>query len=202
VVEGHGDVESVPILLRRCAVSWNPLIGFEAPKPVRIPRSKLLKPGELERGVELASYHAQGGGVLVLIDADDDCPATLGPQLLARARTVTQFATVVLAKSEFESWFLAAAASVAGRRGLATGLAAPATPEDIRDAKGWLTRAMGDPHAAYSETLDQPALTAVFDLDAARVASASFDKFSREMNAFLGKLQEHAEEVTNGPPAS
>jgi hypothetical protein len=53
----------------------------------------------------------------------------------------------------------------------------PAAPEGVRDAKGWLNHRMAD---GYSETLDQPALTSVFDLDVARRAD-SFDKFFREI---------------------
>lgn len=188
VVEGHGEVDSARILLRRCALQWNPAIGFDAPRSVRIPRGTLLKDGELERGVQLASYNAEGGGVIVLIDADDDCPATLGPRLLARARRVNQHSSVVLAKSEFEAWFLAAAGSLAGQRGLRPDLIPPPAPEDIRDAKGWLTRSMRNPHGRYSETLDQPALTALFDLQAASDHCSSFNKFSRDINGLLDRL--------------
>src|SRR5215469_12294378 len=88
VVEGHGEVESVPILLRRFASNWDPTVGFQTFSPVRVSRSKIIKAGELERAAKLASLKAEGCGVLVIIDADDDCPADLGPQLLARARTV------------------------------------------------------------------------------------------------------------------
>ena len=185
VVEGHGEVESVPILLRRYAFEWDPSVAFQALTPVRVSRGKLVKPGELERAVRLASYKAEDCGVLVLIDADDDCPATLGPQLLGRAQAVLNNATVVIAKSEFESWFIAAAGSIAGMRGLRADLATPDHVEENRGAKGWLTDSMADPRNAYSETLDQPALAASFDMAAARTSSASFDKFCRELSALL-----------------
>ena len=142
VVEGHGEVEAVPLLLRRFAAQWDPSVPFEALKPVRIARSKLLKQGELERAIELAAYKAPEGGVLVLIDCDDDCPAQLGPTLLRRAVPVVHNAAVVIAKSEFESWFLAAAESIAGHRGLRDDLTTPQDVESIRDAKGWLKRQM------------------------------------------------------------
>ena len=64
VVEGHGEVEAVPLLLRRFAAQWDPSVSFEALKPVRIARSKLLKQGELERAIELAASKAPEGGVL------------------------------------------------------------------------------------------------------------------------------------------
>src|SRR5690349_12666369 len=114
VVEGHGEVESVPILLRRLAAEWDPTIGFQTFSPVRISRSKIVKPGELERAVKLASFKAEACGVLVIIDADDDCPAQLGPQLLTRAKVVVEDVAVIIAKAEFESWLIAAAPSIAG----------------------------------------------------------------------------------------
>ena len=80
------------------------------------------------------------GGVLVLLDADDDCPAALGPALLERARAARSDVpiSVVLANREFEAWFIAAAESLAGTHGFPADLTAPADPEKIRGAKEWL----------------------------------------------------------------
>jgi hypothetical protein len=61
-------------------------------------------------------------------------------------------------------------------------LVAPADPESIRDAKGWLQKAM-PPGRKYSETVDQPSLASKFDLNAARRAP-SFDKMCREIERF------------------
>jgi hypothetical protein len=185
VVEGHGEREAVPTLVRRVAQSLRRVARVS--QPIRIPRSKLVKEDELERAVTLAAMRLGGpGGVLVLVDADDDCPARLGPKMLAwaaHARSDVAVA-VVLAKMEFEAWFLAAAHSVAGYRGLCAPLVPPADPESVRDAKGWLSRHM-DGARRYSETLDQAALAAVFDMEAARQAD-SFDKCYREIGRLLG----------------
>ena len=86
---------------------------------------------------------------------------------------------VVIAVREFEAWFVAAASSLAGAGKLGAATAAPADPEAIRDAKGWLSRGLGRP---YDEVRDQPSLAALFDLDAAR-ACRSFDKLVREFVA-------------------
>jgi hypothetical protein len=193
VVEGHSEVEAVPILLRRFVHEWNVGLPIVARRPVRVSRSKLLKEGELERAAQLAVYQARGGGVLILIDADDDCPAEMGPALLQRLQTVTEDGTVVLAKSEFESWFIAAAESIRNCRGLRPDLMVPTNVESIRDAKGWLTENMVDQRFGYSETLDQPALTATFDIDAARTASESFDKLCRAVSALFERLRKTAQ---------
>ena len=90
----------------------------------------------------------------------------------------------MLAKAEYEAWFLAAAASIAGQRGLPEDLMPPADPEGIRGAKGWLKERRTD-GLSYGETIDQPALTAVFDLDQARAGAPSFDKLWREVQRWV-----------------
>ena len=115
IVEGHGEVEAVPILIRRIAASLYPELLIETPPPIRIPRNKVVKEGELERGVELAARNIKSqGGIFIILDSDDDCPAQLGPELLRRALQARGDLpiAVALAKHEFESWFLAAAESL------------------------------------------------------------------------------------------
>lgn len=182
IVEGHAEREAVRILIQRIATHNGLTEPVAVRPPIRKPRSTLLRPGGMESAVELAARAvAPDGAVLILIDSDDDCPAELGSQLLARARQVRDDLPlgIVLAKREYESWFLAAAESIRGRRGLATDLVAPANPEQIRGAKEWLDRHMIQGRSC-SETLDQPALTTIFNLDAAR-RTDSFDKCCRDV---------------------
>jgi len=186
IVEGHGEVEAVPILLRRIGETLDPPVYPEIKPPIRTPASKLLKEGELERAVELAALKSgPGGAIFVLLDCDDGCPAELGPRILERAINTRRDRpiAVVLAKKEYEAWFLAGALSLRGRRGLAVDLEPPSNPESIRDAKGWLTHHM-PANTSYTETTDQPALTAVFDMRAARTAD-SFDKCYRDVVELL-----------------
>src|SRR6266540_3273037 len=75
VVEGHGEVDSVPILVRRLAEACDPPAYPDVQRPIRIPGSKLRKPDEMRRAAQLAASRAgEGGAVLVLLDAEDDCP--------------------------------------------------------------------------------------------------------------------------------
>ncbi|MBV9856793.1 MAG: DUF4276 family protein [Streptosporangiaceae bacterium] len=187
VVEGHGEVYALPKLLHRIASEFGtPLI---TPKPpMRRPRSKLVAPGGIENAVEAKASEITGtGGVLVLVDADDSCPAELGPQLLARACEARpdKRVSVVLAKKEFEAWLLAAASSIAGYQGLPPGFTFPGDPEAVRDAKGQLSRARTDGHP-YSPTVDQAPLVSVLDVTTARDNSPSFDKFCRDVAWLLG----------------
>lgn len=95
--------------------------------------------------------------------------------------------SVIVAKYEFEAWFLAAAESLSGRRGLAADLVSPDDPESVRDAKGWLTDHMIEEYT-YSEVLDQPAFAAQMSMRDARRRSDSFDKFYRDILAMLRRL--------------
>ena len=171
VVEGKGEEQALPVLLRRLAERVDPSLAVKVPRPVLLKRNRLV---ELEHRLQLAINKTNGlGGVLILLDADKDCPKHLGPALVIRAAKVCGLVPfgLVLAKMEFESWFLAAAESIAGQRGLPSSLNAPPDPESIADAKGWLRGRM-PPNRRYSETSDQPALTAVFNLDVARSSRA------------------------------
>lgn len=91
--------------------------------------------------------------------------------------------SVIIAKREFETWFLTAAQSLGGLRGLCEGLTAPRDPEAIRGAKEWLSRNMV-PGKKYSPTVDQTALVAKMDLTVAR-SCKSFDRLCREIGRLI-----------------
>ena len=185
IVEGHGDEEAVPILLRRIAASS--LAGaIDVRSPIRVDRKKIVKEAELERAVELAARKAGANGrILILLDAEDDCPGQLAPDLLRRACAARgdRAIRVVLAKIEYEAWFLAAVDSIAGQLGIEVAVPPP-EPESVRGAKEWLTRRM-PAGQSYRPTRHQAALTRTFDMDAARRAAPSFDKLWRDVTALL-----------------
>lgn len=187
IVEGRGEISAVPVLLRRMAATIAPELYVEIMRPIRVSRHKVVKEGQLEQAVQAAANRSGSeGGILILLDADDDCPASLGPELLQRAKAARRDReiSVVLAKREFESWLLASAKAIAGRRGLRPSLLPPSDPEGISDAKGWLT-ARSLPSRSYRPTQDQAALTSVLDFEQARKRSPSFDKLWRDFRALL-----------------
>lgn len=186
VVEGEGEVTALPRLLYKLAAELG-VVHLRTPVPFRRNRGSLVAPGGIERAVASVALRITGaGGVLVLLDADDDCPADLGPVLLARAKSARPdvHVSVVLAMREFEAWFLAAAPSFAGALGVPEDLASPPQPEEVRGAKEWLTghRSIGRP---YKPTVDQAQLVSAFDVKLAREHSPSFDKLYREIMALL-----------------
>src|SRR5689334_17817946 len=117
VIEGFGEVDAVPLLIRRICNQLLESYTVKTVPPIRIPRSKIIRQGELERAVRLAKINNSGGPVLVLFDADGDCPAELGPRLKSWARAITRSddVSIVIAMHEFEVWLLAAAHSLSGK---------------------------------------------------------------------------------------
>jgi hypothetical protein len=186
IVEGHGEVQAAPILVRRFLerfMRFDVTVG----RPFRVPRGRLLQNEHLQRAVSFVARKSDVSlGVLVLVDADDDAPCVLGPQLLA---AVTQavpalVTSVVVATREYEAWFLASAVSLRTHHRVRRDATSPPRPESIRDAKGYLQQHILRPNLYYSETVDQPSLTAHMDFDQARDAS-SFNKLYRDMERLL-----------------
>lgn len=180
IVEGQSEVQSVPVLLRRLLGDM-PAHQIEVARPFRVKRTQVVREGQMERAVlQACRSRERAAAVLVLLDADDDCPAKLGPSLLERCRTATGLpVAVVLAKSELEAWFLGAKESLRGVRGIRDSATAPEDPEQIRDAKGRISQNMDGKR--YLEVDDQPALAASMDFDLARKRCPSFAKLQREV---------------------
>jgi len=189
-VEGHGEVDAVPTLIKRVARLLDPPVYPQIPPPIRKSRGSLINGRDvLENAVEQAARLTGGrGGIFILIDSDDDCPANLGAQLLNRARAKRSNLplSVVLANREYEAWLIAAAPSLQGKQGLRDDLQAPPNPENIRGAKGWLERNMIG--KGYSETTDQALLTQAFDIHAA-LSARSFRKCYQDLSQMLTQLR-------------
>ena len=86
----------------------------------------------------------------MLLDADKHCPQDLAGKLTARCRAAHAdlSVSIVIAKVEYEAWFLAAAKSLSGHHGLPMNLEPPPDPESIQGAKEWLS-ADASPPAVY-----------------------------------------------------
>jgi hypothetical protein len=176
IVEGYAETASIPVLLRR--------LGIDAAPAFRVKRNLVVKRNELERTVlQAVRERTNPSAVLVLLDADDDCPAQLGPALHARARKVTPLpVSVVFAVREIEAWFLGGIESLRGYRGIAVDAVWNDDPERPRGAKGRVEELMGG--RGYVDRTDQPALMAKLDIAAARLRCPSLDKLLRDLEGF------------------
>ena len=197
IVEGHGEVEAAPILLRRLlAAAQCHAVGVG--RPIRRTQSQLRSKEGIQAGVRLALLQPECAAVIILFDGEDDCPKDLAAQVRAWASQAASGTPcdVVVAYREYETWFLAAIESLRGQYGIAKDAAAPANPESKRDAKGALEEFM-PPNRAYSETGDQPAMSQVFDMALAHRRNRSFRKL---VNAFGDILTELRQPMPAWPP--
>jgi hypothetical protein len=202
IVEGRGEVEAVPILLR----NW---LKFRRYRTVEVDLAGPVFAGgkgtiaaahdsTRRRGVEHYVHLAllrQPDVILVLLDADDDCPVTLGGELLARARTLVPTdhpIGVVVAKREYEAWFLAAFPSARFRQGLMQQgfrLTQQSLPrgmevEAIADCKARIAGLIG--LRKYVERRHQPALTRILPFTRGMSRwSRSFRKLLKELHGLL-----------------
>lgn len=190
IVEGHGERDgAVPILLRKL-LYHHQIFDITVPKPIRIQRGKLVKPDEVIRGVSYALTHNACIGIVVVMDADDDCAATKGPLLreVATERAGSIPVYVVFAVREYESWLLASMDSLKGTGRLsATPDLPPGGPESVRNAKGWIRKNLPK-NVAYAETTDQPKFTDRINIRLAYENSASFRKLFRDVADLVQRM--------------
>lgn len=189
IVEGDGEVSALPILLRRLAVELEPVAMVNPLQPIRVRRDRFLnKEEEFRRQLLLAAAKSgDEGWILIVLDADDDCPASLGQEIYQRAQQYVPHRrlSVVLANREFEAWFIAAAQSLHGARGFSVVPDERIEAEIPRNAKGWMRERMQG--GAYSEILDQPAFAARIDLRQAFDNSRSFRKLCKEWKTHVSQ---------------
>lgn len=191
-------VEAAPVLLRRLlAEAGCQHIGVG--RPIRRTQSQLRSKEGIQAGVRLALLQPECAAVVILFDGEDDCPKELAASVRAWAREAAagKPCDVVIAYREYETWFLAALESLRGQYGIRQDATAPVNPESKRDAKGALEEFM-PADRAYSETGDQPAMSAVFDMGLAHRRNRSFRKLVKAVGDVLTQLQQP---VPAWPPA-
>jgi len=184
IVEGDGEVAALPVLLRRLGEWRTPGNFTQVLPPIRVHRDRFLnRDEEFRRHLLLAAAKCgEDGWILVLLDADDDCPAELGKHILERAQAHVPYrrVSIILANREYEAWFIAAAESLDGQRGFSFNPRDVIEAERPRDAKGRMKVRMAG--GAYRETTDQAAFSARMDLQQAFDHSRSFRKLCSEWN--------------------
>ena len=196
-VEGFGEVKAVPRLVRRVFEATELAtqgVALKVHRPIREQRSKIAKlDHDFRRHVELAARKVgSAGGILIMLDADDDCPGELGPRVAEVAREVRSDRpiVVVVANREYEAWFLSALVSLRGVRGIRADAVPPADPEAIRGAKERLKASM-EPGATYAEATEQEALTAQLNLEEA-CAAPSFARCRDRLTRLFEELAQIA----------
>lgn len=199
IVEGYGEVDAVPVLLRRLQAELG-FYTFQIARPIRRRRSQLATEEQVRLSVRLALGTPECSGILILFDSDDACPKDFGPTVKAwaQAEAGTTRCEVVLAHHEYEAWFIAGVESLRGFRGVQLDATSHPMPENVSDCKGALEDRM-EAGASYSPRVDQAAFTAKIDLRQAHQSCRSFRRMARA----FGNLAEAAGvEIPVWPPAA
>ena len=186
IVEGHGEVEAFPNLLHKIVQSTGYQGQLIVNAPIRVKSGSFLNDDEYRRkffSLAAAKAAEHQGTVVVLLDCEDSCPAELGPSLQAQTAEVRDDVNTLIALSyrEYETWFLTAAQSLRGLRGLPLDLNAPDNPEAIRGAKQWLGDRM---QVSYDPITHQIEFTRAMNLDQAR-ANDSFNRLCDRITALV-----------------
>jgi hypothetical protein len=174
IVEGDGELKAVPLLLRN-------LLSFH-----RLDETQILpahKRGELPKvTARFDDYFRmalkENAAILLVLDFDCeycDCPYQEAEKLYQRAHAIRSnwpFKIAFLVK-EFECLFLAEKQAAAKVLAFPPATAFPEQPETIRDAKGWLSKALPK-GSSYKPTIHQDKITARLDFEKLRATSADF----------------------------
>lgn len=183
VVEGRGEVNALPVLLRAFLHGqgqFRDVLGKPIPANGR---EKALRAKGLEGYVATAASRPGCVGVLVLLDSEGDPVCELGPELLQRAVQVTQKPVAVcLADPKYEAWIVASAET----------MELPDLQFDPnRDPNTIVKQAVP---AKYVKPTWQPRLTARMDLQLARNRSNSLDRM-------IDRFSDLASLIPDEPPA-
>ncbi|MGD0009774.1 MAG: DUF4276 family protein [Terriglobia bacterium] len=197
LVEGYGEVEALPVLLRRLQAAAQQY-GFQIVRPFRRKRSELTTEGSVRRSVRLALGTPDCAGIIILFDSDEEPACIIGPdvQRWAQAEAGPIPCQAVAVTREYEAWFISAIESLRGVRGISRVAISHPTPETVRNAKGALQARMV-PGSFYSPTVDQAALTAQVDLAEVHKRCRSFRKM---VKAFGVLAQATGVRLENWPP--
>ncbi len=206
IAEGDGDKPAIGVMLRRLPSLYEDLAQVQAESVYNAHgRSNLTKVNGIERFCRLlAPAH---DAILVLLDADQDCPLTLAADLAARMQACALGvpAAVVCANQAFESWFLADLESVRGVTLKGRVLLQPTaevheSPELIVNPKRRL-RELLMPQEYYKESRDQPALADLVDLKRVAAGCRSFRRLISGLRDLQAAVASGTDIVTPTIPA-
>ncbi len=171
--------------------------------------SNLTKDGGLEDFITLASQEPGCGAILILMDADKECPLTLARDFSQRIESAgSKYPVVtVIANREYEAWFLASLETISGhdldgRPGLpTTAVYEDNDVETLVSVKGWLTRQFIGSRS-YKETLDQAIMTRYLDPDLVEPRSRSFRRLMHAVEEAVAAIDSKQTVFTPAVPSA
>ncbi len=187
IVEGHGEVDALPILIRKILGERLNRYDLRIAKPVNAKGKDTLR-SRIDRFVSLA---LGDDAALVLFDADEDCALELVRDICASCNGINARIpiAVVCAVREYESWFLASLETVVDGGACFAG-----DPDVVPNPKDRLRRAL--PDERYRETAHQAGLTARIDIEAGSANSRSFRRLCHAVEELASAIDSGTAVVT------
>lgn len=194
IVEGDGEVLALPSLLygilSQRQERYDVLIAQGRNRVVNARgRSKLLK--DFEKFLGHAQNKPDCDAVLVILDADEDCPVSLANELIERCANagINCPVQIVCAHHEYESWFLASWDTIKVEAGLPDTVGPLEPVDDVTNPKGWIKELMPKDQS-YKETSHQAPYTRAINLDLAHQNSRSFQRLCHALEQLVGAIDE------------
>ena len=190
----------MPGLVRR--ILWERLYRYDISRLNAIPAKG--KANLVSKFEQLIGYalHENCAAILVLVDADEECPLEESARLVERAAALNLNVPVaiVYANSEYETWFICSLSEdesegIRARLGIPASVSAPENAESIRGAKEWLINNMSR-DLKYQETEDQENLTHHIDIDLTHGRSRSFRRLCHAVEELIQAIDSHIPVVT------
>ncbi len=187
IVEGHGEVEAFPQLLRRIAGDFN-VYDLRILRPIRAKRGDFNKQEKTTQLIKLAKSKIPTvpAVIIVLFDADTSCAKECAEQVRQWASTIIRDIPIfiVVPVQEYESWILGGLEGLKGYNHISSEPETFKYPEKIRNAKWRVSQQMVG-NFSYSETIDQVKFSSQFSLPDAYSKCRSFRKLIKDCIAIF-----------------
>ncbi len=194
IVEGDGEVGSVPVLLRRVLGERHERHDIHIQRPINSHGVGSIRKN-IDRFLGYARKYAECDAVLVFLDSDGDCPCSLAADLARSAKELNMDVPVaiVCAHHMYESWFIASLDSpsgekIRGKLDLSENAEYEGDVESINSPKAWLKDHISRRDRSYSETKHQAALTDLIDIEHTQHRSRSFRRFCHAVEELVGGI--------------
>lgn len=195
IVEGHGEVTALPLLIRRIIHEKFGEYNFDVISPYRLSRTSIGSFNDkLLNAVKFGGLKLTGeaGGVLIVADADDDCPLLMSSRFrqFCERHNFDFPVGFVLANKEYETWFISSGESMRAHQWVRGNASSHPRPEEVRGAKEFFRNRILIDGKSYSETVDQVKYTAMIELDLVTERCRSFRKLVKELGELIGQRED------------
>jgi len=192
VVEGYGEENAFPNLMNRLLHNHFQRYDLFTNTPKNAKgRHQLTQIGGFEKYIYHCIRIDKADGILILLDADDDCPIDLAQDFYMRVQQMNIHVPIALvcAKCEYEAWFLANIDALIQNGLLKSDVTYHTSKiEEKRDVKGWLSSNM--PSGKYKEVTDQLKMTRYIEFERTSDLSRSFRRLTHAVHELIDAIDQ------------